>query len=364
MGILDVVSDSKRGSLEHDFSPFILAEKILNLLKERDRVIIAKRHGLLNHNKSTLEAIGSELKLTRERVRQIEKNIITELKKQVKSLEEFQKHADLVHHTVSSHGGLMAEIDLLESLGVKAVAEANTLRFILLLVEGLEEVKDSKHSKDGWKTFGFDEDLYKKFLNSVYQTLETHAKPKSADDLLGLVKETELFQNYSTQLTDQVVKNFLAAAKQLDKNPLNEYGLSHWPEVRPRDVGDKAFLALRHHKVPAHYAEITDIINNLKFGGRKAHPETVHNELIKDPRFVLIGRGIYALAEWGYKPGVVTDVIVEVLKENNGGPMNRDALLEEVMKRRIVKRNTVLVSLSNKSVFEKHGRNQYALVNK
>jgi DNA-directed RNA polymerase delta subunit len=118
---------------------------------------------------------------------------------------------------------------------------------------------------------------------------------------------------------------------------------------------------MRHHKKPEHYSTITELINQHKLDKRTAYKETVHNKLIKDKRFVLVGRGIYALAEWGYQPGVVSDMIKEILAENKA-PMSRDQIIEEVLKRRLVKKNTILVGLSNKKMFEKVGKNLYTLV--
>jgi DNA-directed RNA polymerase delta subunit len=118
---------------------------------------------------------------------------------------------------------------------------------------------------------------------------------------------------------------------------------------------------MKHHKKPEHYSAITEMINKARFDDRKAYKETVHNELIKDQRFILIGRGIYALSEWGFKPGVVADVIVEILKQS-GQPMPKEKIIEEVLKSRMVKKNTILVGLSNKKLFQKVGKNSYALV--
>ncbi len=69
---------------------------------------------------------------------------------------------------------------------------------------------------------------------------------------------------------------------------------------------------------------------------------------------------MYALAEWGYKPGVVSDIIINVLKDS-GKPMSREEIIEEVLKRRMVKNNTILVGLSNKKLVKKVGKNLYDL---
>jgi hypothetical protein len=102
------------------------------------------------------------------------------------------------------------------------------------------------------------------------------------------------------------------------------------------------------------------LINAQSLDKRTAYKETVHNKLIKDKRFVLVGRGIYALTEWGYKPGVVADIIAEILKETKRA-MGRDELIAEVLKRRMVKKNTILVGLSNRKLFKKVGKNLYEL---
>ena len=56
---------------------------------------------------------------------------------------------------------------------------------------------------------------------------------------------------------------------------------------------------MRKHGSPMHFREATEAI--AKTFGKKVNDATCHNELIKDSRFVLVGRGLYALTEWGYK---------------------------------------------------------------
>ena len=172
---------------------------------------------------------------------------------------------------------------------------------------------------------------------------------------------TEFFKKHESELNEKSILNFLDVAHKIEKNVFGQLGLIHWKQIIPRDVGDKAYLVLKQHGKPEHYSVITELINKAKFDNRTAYKETVHNELIKDPRFILIGRGIYALNEWGYKPGVVSDVIKEIMQEA-GKPLSRDKIIEEVLKRRQVKRNTILVGLSNKKLFKKVERNLYALV--
>jgi hypothetical protein len=182
-----------------------------------------------------------------------------------------------------------------------------------------------------------------------------------AEQFLENFKELEFYKNNQNTLEDKVILNYLELIVEIEKNVFGHWGLNSWKEVKPKDVGDKAYLIMKHHKKPEHYSVITEMINKAKFDNRTAYKETVHNELIKDTRFILIGRGIYALSEWGYKPGVVSDVIIDILK-GAGEPLPKEKIIEEVMKKRMVKKNTILVGLSNKKFFKKIGKNSYSLV--
>src|SRR6185369_16436873 len=147
---------------------------------------------------------------------------------------------------------------------------------------------------------------------------------------LAAFKGTEFYKAHQADLPDQVILNFLDLANEVEKNVFEQWGLSAWKEITPKDVGDKAYLVMKNHKKPEHYSAITDMINKAGFDSRTAYKETVHNELIKDSRFILIGRGIYALSEWGFQPGVVADVIAEVLKASHQ-PLSREKIIEEVL---------------------------------
>ncbi|MBI2048018.1 MAG: hypothetical protein HYT27_02665, partial [Parcubacteria group bacterium] len=81
------------------------------------------------------------------------------------------------------------------------------------------------------------------------------------------------------------------------------------------------------------------------------------NELIKDPRFVLVGRGIYGLSDYGYKPGTAREVVKRILNET--GPMRAKEIITAVQKERFFKPNTVLVNLQNKHYFSRRPDGTY-----
>jgi thioredoxin reductase len=118
---------------------------------------------------------------------------------------------------------------------------------------------------------------------------------------------------------------------------------------------DFAYLAIRRHGSPMHFTEVAKAIQELF--DREAHVATCHNELIKDKRFVLVGRGLYALSEWGYAAGVVKDVIREIIKKH--GPLTKQEIVEKVLKERYVKENTISVNLQNPKFFKKNKEGKY-----
>ncbi|MCX6747399.1 MAG: winged helix-turn-helix domain-containing protein [Candidatus Nomurabacteria bacterium] len=156
---------------------------------------------------------------------------------------------------------------------------------------------------------------------------------------------------------EEVAKRWLSISKKVSKNPLGEWGKSSSQNVSTRGVKDYAFLVMRRHGSPMHFKEVTDAIS--KTFGRKTHYATTHNELIKDPRFVLVGRGLYALSEWGYKTGIARDVIKDILKKE--GPLSKEDVVDKVMKERYFKKNTILVNLVNPKYFKKNKNGLYTI---
>ena len=195
-------------------------------------------------------------------------------------------------------------------------------------------------------------------LRKLYESL-------SDDDLLP---ESEIIQNFFDHLKDvseeyrneEVAKRWLSISKKIAKNPLGEWGVSESSNIKTKGIRDYAFLAMRKHGSPIHFREVAKAISELF--SKKAHVATTHNELIKDKRFVLVGRGLYALSEWGYMDGVVKDVIAKVLEKH--GPLNKNDVIDKVLKERYVKKNTIIVNLQNPKFFKKDKDGKFSVVEK
>ena len=192
-------------------------------------------------------------------------------------------------------------------------------------------------------------------MRSVYKTL-------SRDELISEEEVLSRFRNELIELAEkhdeQVLKRWLMISKDIASNPLGEWGHASSPNVRVKGIRDYAYLVVKRHGSPMHFREVAEAISELF--GKKAHTATTHNELIKDERFVLVGRGLYALTEWGYTAGVVKDVLREILEKH--GPLTREEIIDKVRKERYVKDNTIVVNLQDPNLFKKLSNGSYMLV--
>lgn len=360
-GILDAVIESEQAHALADFTPYQLVMDSLNQLRERERQILSLRYGLTDNNEYTLEAIGKKLNLTRERVRQVEKESIRTIKKG-ELMNVLNQSMDIVRKTISDHGGIFEQSALVDHLLIsnKTPRHVNSLVFLLDLSDHFSRLDENHHYHTAWYLVDFNVDRLHSFREQLINLLTQINAPVELEQLKSHFRNSEHFQRHSQYYTDKVIENLLRVSKAVKANPFGEYGMRDWRVIEPKDVGDKAYLVLKHTKQPLHYTKITELINQHAFDDRTAYKETVHNELIMDERFVLVGRGIYALSEWGYKKGLVADIIKEILSSSIE-PVDRNKLVEEVLKQRVVRRNTVLVGLANKQLFRKVGKNKYTL---
>lgn len=362
--ILDTVSLSQQNAALRTFNPAVLVSEYLEKLPGRDKQILMSRYGLQDGKSLTLEEIGKKLNLTRERVRQIEKDALNKLGT-MPSPGNFSSGVDLLFQIIEEHGKVIRGnriFDIVLSSNVTEVGKMGIL-FILHLVPRFHEFKASKEYHEAWSVDGFDREAFEKIVRASENALKESGKPLSKEELLEKLKSLPEAAELLGPLSDEAVESYLSISKNIDRNPFRQWGLGAWHDIRPKDVGDKAYLVLTHHKRPEHYSKIAEMINKNRFDERIAQKATVHNELIKDERFVLVGRGIYALSSWGYQPGVVADIIEQILRKAQA-PLPRQEIIQEVLKQRLVKKNTIVVGLSNKKRFKKTHDNKYTLTPK
>lgn len=360
--ILDEVLSTQKEMDLQEFEPVRFVQDLLAELDSRARNIVLKRFGIDGGRPKTLESLGKAYSITRERVRQIESLSLKDLRKGSKS-RQLAHISKLIHGTLTDAGGVMEQEALLDSLLGEDRSSASNRAAVLFLLAVSDEVTKYPEDDQLKSVWASNKAAYERLVNllsTVQKVFSEAKKPMSFEDVLAKVQQTWQ-KDADHPLTEAELRAAIGTSKTIAKNPFGEFGLVDWSDVIPKGVRDKAYLVVRRWGKPLHFMAITEKINDAKFDKRKAFPQTVHNELIKDKRFVLVGRGIYALTEWGYAPGTVADVLIEILREN-GGPMERHALLQEVLKRRMVKRNTVLIGLQDKNRFKRVDGQRYDLV--
>ena len=251
-------------------------------------------------------------------------------------------------------GSLVPEHTLLSELSGDKSTQ-NHVHFLLVLGDLFTKHKEDDDFAHRWSVDKETSDKVHESLRNLYATLDDNQ----------LIEESKMIEMFLTHLkevseeykNEEILKRWLSLSKRIGKNPLGEWGVASSPNVSARGVRDYAFLVLRKHGSPMHFTEVAKAIG--EHFDKRAHVATTHNELIKDKRFVLVGRGLYALSEWGYSTGVVRDVIADIIKKH--GPLTKDEVVERVMRERYVKPNTILVNLQNPKFFKKSKESKYSI---
>lgn len=334
------------------FKPYQVTTKFLKVVNGRTRDVLEKRYGLgADTETHTLESIGRTYGITRERVRQIENHGMQTIQKS--SLYNELTHVfDELHRILDEQGVIVDEAMLLEKVAPKQ-AHRNHVFFLLSLGHSFTRVKEDQSFKNRWHIDHSVASAIEKGLQKIHGSLEADELIAETDILMRLKAEIEqLGVKYHTP---ERLFNFLQISKKVGRNQLGDWGNAESSNIRTKGVRDYAYLVVKRHGSPMHFREVSEAIVDVF--NRTAHVATTHNELIKDKRFVLVGRGLYALTEWGYTQGVVKDVIQAILREH--GELSREEIIDLVRKERYVKDNTIMVNLQDGALFKRTASGTY-----
>lgn len=328
-------------------------QKLLAALKDKEREVLKHRFGLFDKEAKTLAAIGKNLNLTRERIRQIQNSGIKRIKKSA-----LQEDVEIFSHIKSltkDRGGVIHVNDIVKSI-------SGRLNDVIFILESSQHHKKLKGQKSLASVY-IDKDLdEKKILETEIEIIKVLKKIEKAlhfDKIYEKYQETKEEDSLSKETINSLVESSQSFARDWDE----KFGLSIWREVNPKSARDKAHFVVKKIDRPIHFTHIAKLIEEEDFRGKDPTAATVHNELILDDRFVLVGRGMYALSEWGFRGGTVEDVIEEILRENPEG-MLREKVIAEVLKKKMVAKNTVVMNLLVKDKFKKDQKGVYRLASR
>ena len=321
--------------------------------QDREKEIISRRFGL-NSSKETLEQIGEMLSITRERVRQLEKAILIRLQISAEEgqIPELAPAEKILVRNLTEMGRVARLSDIADKVydGKATNSDKAGIYFIATFAKGLSVVEenDRYYAAVGIADYG-DSKKIRERADEIVKIIKANKAPMTLDEL--------------DEKLDYEHPDHIRAIASISKSlaTLNDvWGLTKWPSVNPKNIRDKIFVILEAKKQPMHFSEIAAEIKKSNFKRKNVTVQAIHNELIKDPRFILIGRGIYALSSWGYKRGTISEIITSIL-EKSDKPLSREDIVKQVLKVRKVKETTVLLNLQNKKLFKKVDKNAYTL---
>ncbi|RTK94382.1 hypothetical protein EKI60_03305 [Candidatus Saccharibacteria bacterium] len=318
--------------------------------REREREIVSRRFGLFDR-KETLEQIGELLGITRERVRQLEKAVVVRLKAAAQDLPHVKDVEKKFVAELLSMGNAARVADLTprftsenDRLNQSRVAFLASLCPKLVVIDD----NDNFHHAVAIKST-HDEKAFREQVTAIVAAIKAIGEPAAIKAVAEAVKDADVKHVEALASTSKLLATL---------NGL--WGLIKWPTVNPKNIRDKIYVILHVGGKPLHFNDIAKSIKGSDFKRKDVTTQAIHNELIKDGRFVLIGRGIYALKEWGYSKGTVADIITDVLKKA-GEPLHRDEIVKRVLKSRQVKETTILLNLQGKAQFKRVAKATYAL---
>ena len=335
---------------------------LVKTLQPRNRDIISRRFGLKTGSSETLESIGSGYDITRERVRQIEAFSLAHLTRSVPNISIISRTIDSAKSALSQEGGVLSEKDLFAKMigsNIRPPIHAS-LGFVLGLDKDIVHVSENNQFHPLWALDKKSLDALTGQVNSIISALSDRGTAISEDEIATLAssKNIRSLRGDAFRANDFIALTNIA--KEIGANQFGQLGLAKWGQISPRGIKDKAYLVVKQSGEPQHFTSIAELIYSAKLDNKNVNVQTVHNELIKDSRFVLVGRGLYGLTEWGYKAGTVKDVLKDILREK-GNPIPRADLISLVKDRRMVKDNTILLNLQDSGTFIRTADGSYQL---
>lgn len=323
---------------------------LLDELNPKQRKVALERFGLQSGERNTLQAIGDKLGITRERVRQIENHIAAKLKPM--ALEKSGPLFDFSKEHLTAVGGFREDQsfinDLINYFKTDTPNAYHKMKFLFLIGQYPHYYDEDERFRSFWYA---DQNAHNRFFRLIEKLVGLFEKYEKDRFLLDKI--------HLAHLKDFNAMHAFAIFKEVGFNNFGDFGLLEWPEIDPRTIRDKIYLILKKREEAMHFTNIAQAIDGLNLNKKGTHPQTVHNELIKDDRFVLVGRGLYGLREHGYEPGTVKEVITKVLRAN--GPLTGEEIVKLVNAKKFFKKQTILANLQNRQNFKRLPDNRYQL---
>lgn len=334
-------------------------EDMFLVLTEKEKDVIVQRFSLDNKPRRTLESIGQHFSVTRERIRQIEKIALGKLKRTVQTT-KLNLVNEIADNVIAENGGVLLEAKLvsgiLNFIHSSEDVDANIVSLALNINTNLELLEKTNVYSPFWRLKSIDLALINNTINAGIKVLKKRGDV--INDAKLVVQIRQVLGDKLASYSDPMIVSTLEVDKRI-KRLDGGFGLMSWRHINPRSIRDKAYIVLKREAIPLHFVEIANKISEAGFDKKVVTVQAVHNELIRYEQFVLVGRGLYALKEAGYKRGTVAEVIEDLLGQK--ATMSKQEIIEGVLKQRHVKKGTISLNLQKNPQFVRVGRAVYKL---
>ena len=330
-------------------------DKALQALSEQQREVIVLRFGLDGRKKQVLQEIADEYSLTRERIRQIQKKGV-ELLKGDKCMEELSSAINQIDTALRACGGVADEDTICAVCEVSTKAERNYIHLLLVIGGDFYLSPETDTIQKYWYVEEKNKNAIDTVLSNIHREFE-----KNKNNLIDK-KQMEKMYTTITNLHQGNIPDFstvMNLSRRLGTSPFGEWGMREHPEVSLSGLSGYIRSVLRDAGKPLHFREISERVSKLREDGF-CNVFSCHNELVRRKEFILVGRGLYALEDMGYRPGTIVDIITMGIKER--GPMTKQEIVDFVKNERYVKTQSIILTLGKKDLFRKGQDNKYFLV--
>lgn len=337
-------------------------EDMFLVLTEKEKDVIVQRFSLDNKPRRTLESIGQHFSVTRERIRQIEKIALGKLKRTVQTT-KLNLVNEIADNLIAENGGVLLEVKLvsgiLNFIHSSEDVDTNIVSLALNINTNLELLEKTNVYSPFWRLRSIDLALINNIINAGIKVLKK--KGDVINDTKLVVQIRQVLGDKLVSYSDPMIVSTMEVDKRI-KRLDGGFGLMSWRLINPRSIRDKAYIVLKREAKPLHFVDIANKISEAGFDKKVVTVQAVHNELIRYEQFVLVGRGLYALKEAGYKRGTVAEVIEDLLGQKS--TMTKQEIIEGVLKQRHVKKGTISLNLQKNPQFVRVGRAVYKLETK
>ncbi|MBD3360652.1 hypothetical protein GF366_02505, partial [Candidatus Peregrinibacteria bacterium] len=267
---------------------------------------------------------------------------------------------DIANKVLEERGGVLLQTilvsEILNAIKSKDDVDANIIKLALNINQNIEKAEKTNLYNPFWRFKEIDLAVISTIIEAGIKVLKKKGDVISDQKLVTSIRQMlgDKLEKYS----DPMIISSLEVDKRLKRIP-EGFGLMNWRHINPRSIRDKAYIILKKEKKPLHFVEIANKISEAGFDKKVVTTQAVHNELIRYNQFVLVGRGLYTLKEFGYNKGTVADVIENLLKKKN--PMTKQEIIDGVLKQRQVKKGTISLNLQKNPQFARVGRAVYKL---